>query len=57
MVHEVELSSIPTLDISVGVTVNGQNFHPLISKDEEFRLYIKTVTNIVVVFVFCYFLI
>ena len=46
MVHEVELSSIPTLDISVGVTVNGQNLHPLISKDEEFRLYIRTATNI-----------
>ena len=48
MVHEVELSSIPTLDISVGVTVNGQNLHPLICKDEEFRLYIKTVKKIVV---------
>ena len=45
MVHEVELSSIPTLDISVGVTVNGQNLHPLISKDEEFRLCIRTVTK------------
>ena len=38
MVHEVELSSIPTLDISVGVTVNGQNLHLLVFKDEEFRL-------------------
>ena len=41
MVHEVELSSIPTLDISVGVTVNGQNLHLLVSKDEQFRLYIQ----------------
>ena len=39
MVHEVELSSIPILDISVGVTVNGQNLHLLVFKDEEFRLY------------------
>ena len=45
MVHEVELSSIPTLDISVGVTVNGQNLHPLVSKMKVLDYIFKTVTK------------
>ena len=46
MVHEVELSSIPTLDISVGVAVNGQNLHPLVSKMKILDYIFKTVTKI-----------